>query len=891
VIAVVAAAATLAALPAVASAFTAADVNGAVDKGLAFLDTQQMPDGSWDSGGGITGAETALALASYGVKGYANLSPAEQTIVQNGMKFLLSTQAPDGSFDLDAGGFFKTYDTGTALIALSLLGDVPTTPAGAIATAITNARNFLVTHQTVTGNGSVSPCTPGGTSSQGGGYCGGWDYDPASENRSDESNTGFGVTGLAVTGGVPAGVAAANVGWQRNIQQLCSGSPCLNPSGFTARNDGGGAYEPGISSGDFSSNANDNGSLLFGYGFDGVPATDPGVQAAIKIAQDTLDTYETAGAKADRTMVFHEGMNEDGSCDPTVSGCDWGFGSGEGGYHYSLFALEKGLSQYLPADLSDPNNFFFKIVDLLITQQGTDGSWPSDPRDDGSQIGATGFAILALGRVGAPPDQPITNPTGAPVSATEGQPFSGTVATFTDPDTASTASEYSATVDWGDGTTSTGTISGTSGNFTVSADHTYAEEGAYTVKVTITDVDNTPNTATTSNTATVADAALTAAGTAVTAVEGASASHTVATFTDANPGGTVSDFTATINWGDGSTSSGTVSGSGGNFTVTGTHAYAEEGTYTVTVSIKDVGGSTASATDTAKVSDAPLTAVASAIHPVEGASASLTVATFTDADPGGKLSDYSATINWGDGSTTTGTITPRGKGFAVSRTHTYAEEGNYAVTVTIKDVGGSTATAHQTARVSDAPLHAFGVRKTLRGRFSGVIARFTDADPGGKLSDYTAKINWGDRSTTTAGSIGDGPFTVHGSHHYGKPGVYHVTVRIRDEGGSVAIARSRLVIVTPGTASLTTPPACVLNGFVATVRGREISGVTFTLDGSKKTTSTGHRGTLYSASITVSPGAHHLTVQVTFLRASRTRTRTFERTVTGCPTVVPKFTG
>ena len=119
------------------------------------------------------------------------------------------------------------------------------------------------------------PCTPGGTSGQGGGYCGGWDYDEA-DNRSDESNTGFALTGLDLSGGVPSDVAANNVGWQRNVQQLTS-----NPGGFSSRNDGGGAYEPGISSSDFSSNANDNGSLTFGFGYDGVPATDPAVQAAI----------------------------------------------------------------------------------------------------------------------------------------------------------------------------------------------------------------------------------------------------------------------------------------------------------------------------------------------------------------------------------------------------------------------------------------------------------------------------------------------------------------------------------------------------------------------------------------------------------------------------------
>jgi len=173
------------------------------------------------------------------------------------------------------------------------------------------------------------------------------------------------------------------------------------------------------------------------------------VQAAIKMSNDTLEHVRNPGRRANRTMVFHTGMDENGSCDPAVSGCDWSFGSFEGGYHYSLFALVKGLSSTRPA-LSDPTNFFAKAVDLLLSQQASDGSWPFDPRDDGSVIGATAFSVLALGRVGAPADPAITA-TGTAVSSTEGKPFSGTVATFTDPDTTATASEYSATIDWGDG--------------------------------------------------------------------------------------------------------------------------------------------------------------------------------------------------------------------------------------------------------------------------------------------------------------------------------------------------------------------------------------------------------------------------------------------------------
>src|SRR5205823_12554081 len=108
-------------------------------------------------------------------------------------------------------------------------------------------------------------------------------------------------------------------------------------------------------------------------------------------------------------------------------------------------------------------------------------------------------------------EQAITA-TGTPVSATEGKAFSGTVATFKDPDTSATTSEYSASISWGDGSTSAGTISGSGGNFTVSGSHTYAEEGSFIVKVTISDVDNSTNGATTSSTAKVADAPLHSTG-------------------------------------------------------------------------------------------------------------------------------------------------------------------------------------------------------------------------------------------------------------------------------------------------------------------------------------------------------------------------------------------
>jgi hypothetical protein len=61
-----------------------------------------------------------------------------------------------------------------------------------------------------------------------------------------------------------------------------------------------------------------------------------------------------------------------------------------------------------------------------------------------------------------------------------------------------------------------------------------------------------------------------------------------ASFTD----GPLETHTAVWNWGDGTTSSGTVTESNGSGTVTGSHAYAVDGVYTITLTVKNnVGGS------------------------------------------------------------------------------------------------------------------------------------------------------------------------------------------------------------------------------------------------------------------------------------------------------------
>src|SRR5262249_35655657 len=150
----------------------------------------------------------------------------------------------------------------------------------------------------------------------------------------------------------------------------------------------------------------------------------------------------------------------------------------------------------------------------------------------------------------------------------------------------------------------------------------------------------------------------------------------------------------------------------------------------VTVQISDKGGSSCTATNTATVADAALSAISQPFLPTEGASYSGVVGAFTDADGGAAAGDYTATITWGDGATSSGMVAANGSGgFSISGTHTYAEEGSQTVKVQVSDAGGSSVTVTSTATVQDAllSLSAITFTTSLGQTFSGNLATFIDA--------------------------------------------------------------------------------------------------------------------------------------------------------------------
>ncbi len=441
----------------------------------------------------------------------------------------------------------------------------------------------------------------------------------------------------------------------------------------------------------------------------------------------------------------------------------------------------------------------------------------------GTNGGADGtMGSLSLTSFGVVADAPLQSSPDQPVAATEGQSFISVLSTFTDADPEGTVSDYVAVIDWGDGMAPTAGVITYNGSpkfptFDVSGTHTYVEEGNYNYTVTVYDVGGSVTQ--TSGVVAVADAPLVVAWDSppvgATLTEGApisaiNPSGAVAGFTDGNPFATVSDFTVSIEWGDGTVSPGVVEAvAPGLFDVAADHTYSEEGTYPAQITVLDDGGSIASAIGQMTVVDAPLTGTCLDITATEGQPLmDVTVLAFTDANPMAPVSDFTATIDWGDGTITQGTVVPvggsaAGADFKVVGDHTYADEGTYTLTVAVADKGGaSLGPMACTATVADAPLTDTQTEPIVATEGIPVpagtsIASFQDNNPLATTADFTTgggsvMVDYGDGlgpvpATITA--LGTGAFSISNtlSIVYPDEGTFPVNITVMDDGGSTIL--------------------------------------------------------------------------------------------------------
>ncbi|MEA3277188.1 MAG: PKD domain-containing protein, partial [Pseudomonadota bacterium] len=192
---------------------------------------------------------------------------------------------------------------------------------------------------------------------------------------------------------------------------------------------------------------------------------------------------------------------------------------------------------------------------------------------------------------------------------------------------------------------------------------------------------------------------------------------------------------------------------------TPTHAYAADGAYSVTLTVTDDQGATASTTKEVTVAVGNQSPIASFTFTcVDLACDFLSTAT----DPDGTIVSYE--WDFGDGAI----------GSGATATHVYAAGGNYSVTLTVTDDAGAAASVSQTVAVTApvtnlAPTASFSFTCTdLACAFDGSAS----SDP--ELGPLSYAWDLGDGTTATGVSV---------NHTYAAAGTYTVTLTVTDDGG------------------------------------------------------------------------------------------------------------
>jgi large repetitive protein len=364
---------------------------------------------------------------------------------------------------------------------------------------------------------------------------------------------------------------------------------------------------------------------------------------------------------------------------------------------------------------------------------------------------------------------------------------------------------------------------------------------------------------------TVLDAGLTpGTGTTLSATAGTLVTGApLVTFTDGTAPLPANEYSATIDWGDGTPlSGGAISVSGKTFTITGSHNFAEPsttqsgGVYTVSVEIvgdRQQVSTTTTATvggftygyDMPPILPIPIEPEPAEFEPVAGSPiGGLTLGPFqasSTPDPNA----YSAVVDWGDGSTpTVASIEEEGSGalFANTSGHNYAAAGNYTITTTLRDSQGfvvgtgehpmyidnPSAIPPPLAAEADSPTGPLTVAEIL------VIGLGNNFDS----SYYTAVVDWGDGSPpvdatfTTLDNFELGVTTS--GHTYAQGGTYSMTVTIRDVQGVVVDSVNPTITVSdllsgrlvPQSNASASQQADITNVSTPTFRGNTSPGAT-----------------------------------------------------------------
>ncbi len=264
-----------------------------------------------------------------------------------------------------------------------------------------------------------------------------------------------------------------------------------------------------------------------------------------------------------------------------------------------------------PSDNPDPIGRITPQGVITLYQTPTSPAAPMGiaPGPDGN-IWFTESAASQIGQAVLPTS--INNPLGQPANVVATVPASFVIATFADKSAATNATNFTASIDFGDGSNGFGFIvpdPNVVGGYRVLVSHTYASVGNFTARVTI----GTGTGALPPVLATIGSTnPIQVAGNAVDGIVGRRSNTLVATFTDLDTTATLADFAATIFWGDGTSSSGFVytfnsTAGGPQFAVYAGHVFGSAGSFVNSVVVSDTRNSISnSGQSTATIAAAPI---------------------------------------------------------------------------------------------------------------------------------------------------------------------------------------------------------------------------------------------------------------------------------------------
>lgn len=344
------------------------EIQLAIDKGLAFLKTQQKDDGSWSAAEPNHPALTGLPLVAFQREPGGKYLEEQPDFMRKGYAFLRSRVQPDGGIYTKG---LSNYNTSLALLALLNSGEPKDEPL------IKAAHDFIVGQQA---SGLTNPALDGGIS-----------YGPTGTSRQhpDLDNTLVGLEAIRAFKAARPGVEVAagkDLNWAAAIDFVtrCQNLPGANKEPWAsgdAANKGGFIYFPGDSkAGEMT--AADGKKALRSYGSMSYAGLLSFIYADLK-KDDARVVAALDWLKQNYTLEENPGLQRAGLF-----------------YYYHLMTKGLAAAGVETLELPDGRKVDWKndLALKLISTQNADGSWINDNARfmEKDSVLVTSYCVMAL---------------------------------------------------------------------------------------------------------------------------------------------------------------------------------------------------------------------------------------------------------------------------------------------------------------------------------------------------------------------------------------------------------------------------------------------------------------------------------------------------------------